>query len=78
MVLDGFPYSRHRIRGGTIYWRCVQFRPLKCRARVRTNPAGDRVSIVDEYHNHPIVRERRKKGSLKYVYEQRKLERRPI
>ncbi|XP_054085997.1 modifier of mdg4 isoform X15 [Zeugodacus cucurbitae] len=75
LVLDGFPYSRHRIRGGTIYWRCVQFRPLKCRARVRTNPAGDRVSIVDEYHNHPIVRERRKKGTLKYVYEQRKLER---
>lgn len=30
LVLDGFPYSRHRIRGGTIYWRCVQFRPLKC------------------------------------------------
>ncbi|XP_067618554.1 modifier of mdg4-like isoform X11 [Eurosta solidaginis] len=75
LVLDGFPYSRHRIRGGTIYWRCVQFRPLKCRARVRTNPTGDRVSIVDEDHNHPIVRERRKKGSLKYVYEQRKLER---
>ncbi|XP_011198634.2 modifier of mdg4 isoform X13 [Bactrocera dorsalis] len=75
LVLDGFPYSRHRIRGCTIYWRCVQFRPLKCRARVRTNPAGDRVSIVDESHNHPIVRERRKKGTLKYVYEQRKLER---
>ncbi|XP_017475185.1 PREDICTED: modifier of mdg4 isoform X7 [Rhagoletis zephyria] len=74
LVLDGFPYSRHRIRGGTIYWRCVQFRPLKCRARVRTNPAGDRVSIVDEDHNHPIVRERRKKGTLKCVYEQRKLE----
>ncbi|XP_054726124.1 modifier of mdg4 isoform X13 [Anastrepha obliqua] len=76
LVLDGFPYSRHRIRGGTIYWRCVQFRPLKCRARVRTNPAGDRVSIVDEDHNHAIVRERRKKGTLKYVYEQRKLEQR--
>lgn len=30
LVLDGFPYSRHRIRGCTIYWRCVQFRPLKC------------------------------------------------
>ncbi|XP_012159356.1 modifier of mdg4 isoform X15 [Ceratitis capitata] len=74
LVLDGFPYSRHRIRGGTIYWRCVQFRPLKCRARVRTNPAGDRVSIVDEDHNHPIVRERRKKGTLKCVYEQRKLD----
>ncbi|KAM7363408.1 modifier of mdg4 isoform 18-T19 [Cochliomyia hominivorax] len=73
LVLDGFPYTRHRIRGGTIYWRCVQFRPLNCKARVRTNPSGDRVSIVDEEHNHGILKERRKKGSLKVVYEQRKL-----
>ncbi|XP_013102017.1 modifier of mdg4 isoform X19 [Stomoxys calcitrans] len=73
LVLDGFPYTRHRVRGGTIYWRCVQFRPLSCKARVRTNPSGDRVSIVDEDHNHGILKERRKKGSLKYVYEQRKL-----
>ncbi|XP_023309276.1 modifier of mdg4-like isoform X13 [Lucilia cuprina] len=73
LVLDGFPYTRHRIRGGTIYWRCVQFRPLNCKARVRTNPSGDRVSIVDEDHNHGILKERRKKGSLKIVYEQRKL-----
>lgn len=29
LVLDGFPYTRHRVRGGTIYWRCVQFRPLE-------------------------------------------------
>lgn len=29
LVLDGYPYTRHRVRGGTIYWRCVQFRPLK-------------------------------------------------
>lgn len=29
LCLDGFPYTRHRVRSGTIYWRCVQFRPLK-------------------------------------------------
>uniref|UniRef100_A0ABK9MFA2 BTB domain-containing protein n=1 Tax=Glossina morsitans morsitans TaxID=37546 RepID=A0ABK9MFA2_GLOMM len=58
LVLDGFPYTRHRCRGTTIYWRCVQFRPLNCKARVRTNPTGDRVSIVDERHNHSILKER--------------------
>ncbi|XP_011291266.1 modifier of mdg4 isoform X20 [Musca domestica] len=73
LVLDGYPYTRHRVRGDTIYWRCIQFRPLKCRARVRTNPSGDRVSIVEEDHNHEILIERRKKGSLKRVYEERKL-----
>lgn len=46
---------------------------FSCKARVRTNPSGDRVSIVDEDHNHGILKERRKKGSLKIVYEQRKL-----
>ncbi|XP_073819991.1 pre-mod(mdg4)-AA [Musca autumnalis] len=29
-----------------------------CRARVRTNPSGDRVSIIDEDHNHDILMER--------------------
>ncbi|KAL9893456.1 modifier of mdg4-like isoform X5 [Glossina fuscipes] len=58
LVLDGFPYTRHRCRGDTIYWRCVQFRPLNCKARVRTNPTGDCVSIVDERHNHSILKER--------------------
>lgn len=46
---------------------------FRCRARVRTNPSGDRVSIVEEDHNHEILIERRKKGSLKRVYEERKL-----
>ncbi|XP_061397668.1 modifier of mdg4-like isoform X2 [Musca vetustissima] len=73
LVLDGFPYTRHRVRGDTIYWRCIQSRPLKCTARVRTNPSGDRVSIVDEDHNHDILLERRKKGSLKVIYEERNL-----
>lgn len=29
LVMDGFPYTRHRVVETTIYWRCVQFRPLK-------------------------------------------------
>lgn len=29
LVMDGFPYTRHRVLQSTIYWRCVQFRPLK-------------------------------------------------
>lgn len=28
LCLDGFPFTRHRLRDDTTYWRCVQFRPL--------------------------------------------------
>ena len=35
---------------------------------------GTELSIVDGFHNHNILKHRRKKGSLKAVYEQRKLE----
>lgn len=28
LSLDGFPYTRHRNRRDTTYWRCVQFKPL--------------------------------------------------
>lgn len=28
LCLDGFPFTRHRNRDSTTYWRCVQFKPL--------------------------------------------------
>ena len=29
LCVNGFPHTRHRLRGETTYWRCVQFRPLR-------------------------------------------------
>lgn len=28
LCLDGYPFTRHRNRDDTTYWRCVQFKPL--------------------------------------------------
>lgn len=28
LCLDGYPFTRHRNRDSTTYWRCVQFKPL--------------------------------------------------
>ncbi|XP_059611349.1 modifier of mdg4-like isoform X8 [Phlebotomus argentipes] len=72
LCLDGYPFTRHRSRGDTIYWRCVQFKPLACRARLRTRRNGKQLEIVDSHHNHKILTERRKKGSLKALYDERK------
>lgn len=72
LCLDGYNFTRHRLRGNTTYWRCVQFRPLRCKARVRTRADGKQLEIVEREHNHKILRQRRKKGSLKAFYEQRK------
>ncbi|KAG5672367.1 hypothetical protein PVAND_002499 [Polypedilum vanderplanki] len=45
LCLDDFPFTRHRVTGNTVYWRCVQFRSLGCRARLRTQ--SKRLIVVE-------------------------------
>ncbi|XP_055385195.1 modifier of mdg4 isoform X21 [Condylostylus longicornis] len=70
LVYKGYPFTRHRVRGNMIYWRCVQFHPLKCTARMRTE--GEAIVVTREHHNHEIITHRRKKGTLKPIYEARR------
>ncbi|KAJ6637808.1 hypothetical protein Bhyg_10539 [Pseudolycoriella hygida] len=72
LCLDGYPFTRHRNRDDTTYWRCVQFKPLGCKARVRTKVYGKRLEIVQREHNHTILTERRKKGVLKAMMAEKK------
>ncbi|CAO1429450.1 unnamed protein product [Diamesa tonsa] len=35
ITVDGYPFTRHRVKDSTVYWRCVQFKSLGCKARLR-------------------------------------------
>ncbi|XP_055594903.1 modifier of mdg4-like isoform X33 [Uranotaenia lowii] len=69
--LDGFPYSRHSTKKNTIYWRCIQFKPLGCRSRIRTSN-GRIVLIEGGQHNHYLIDKRRKPGDLQKLLRRRK------
>lgn len=70
-------FFRHSKIKEIIYWRCVQFKSLGCRARLRTNlrqneehmtesfDVKQKVEIVCNLHNHELIKHRRKKGDLK-------------
>ena len=45
---------------------------FRCKARVRTKANGKQLEIVERAHNHTILTERRKKGTLKAMYAQKK------
>lgn len=45
---------------------------FRCRARVRTKANGKQLEIVQKEHNHKIVTQRRKKGSLKALAQNNK------
>lgn len=70
LICDGYPFTRHRVRGSTIYWRCVQSRPLGCKSRIIQSSTGYNTEQV--LHNHFVVKERRKKGVLKVLKGERK------
>lgn len=44
----------------------------RCKARVRIKADGTKVEIVERYHNHGILTERRKKGVLKALYNEKR------
>ncbi|XP_070505992.1 modifier of mdg4-like isoform X8 [Chironomus tepperi] len=80
LCLDDFPFTRHSNIKDIVYWRCVQFKSLGCRARLRTNLRTNeqfltgnfeekhKVEIVCNLHNHEPIKHRRKKGDLKKLH----------
>jgi FLYWCH zinc finger domain len=85
ICLNDFPFTRHRVLENTTYWRCVKFKSIGCRARLRTrldkskknfslhknfNDESQKVEIVCNQHNHELITERLKKGELKMLKEE--------
>ncbi|KXJ73914.1 hypothetical protein RP20_CCG014741 [Aedes albopictus] len=71
LCIDGFPFTRHIVKEDTIYWRCIQFRALRCPARHRQRRSTGALEVVWAKHNHGIL-ERRKRGTLRDILLQRK------
>ncbi|EAT37400.1 AAEL010576-PI [Aedes aegypti] len=71
LCLDGFTFTRHIVKDDTIYWRCIQFRALRCPARHRQRRSTGALEVVWAKHNHGIL-ERRKRGTLREILLQRK------
>lgn len=67
LLYDNHLFNRHVHRNGITYWRCTQFCVFRCRARVKSK--ADTLTILNGLHNHEVVTETRKYGSLKYIKE---------
>lgn len=71
LVYREHTFNRHVVRdrpnqAQTItYWRCSQFAVYRCRARCKTQ--NGRTYLLNESHNHDVVREPRKYGALKEI-----------
>ncbi|XP_059611370.1 modifier of mdg4-like isoform X27 [Phlebotomus argentipes] len=65
LVHNNYVFNRHVFRGDITYWRCTQYSVFKCRARIRTK--NDRVDVLNPQHNHAVITEPRKYGSLKQI-----------
>ncbi|XP_055616845.1 modifier of mdg4-like isoform X13 [Toxorhynchites rutilus septentrionalis] len=72
LCINGFTFTRHIVKNDTIYWRCTQFRALRCPARHRQRRSAGTLEVVFAKHNHGIL-ERRKRGTLRPFLENRKL-----
>lgn len=71
LLYNGHAFNRHVVRNNITYWRCAQFNALRCRARCKTK--GDQTDLLNERHNHDIIRAPRKYGALKELQRQKQL-----
>lgn len=62
---EGHLFNRHVQREGIVYYRCTQYAPLKCRARLKIRNGV--MSELTTVHNHPIYNGPRKYGTLKQI-----------
>lgn len=53
LVVGGFSFVRNKGNFTTTYWRCSKMRQSKCKAKVVTNKADNRISLTYSIHNHP-------------------------
>lgn len=71
LVYREHTFNRHVVRDrpnqaqSITYWRCSQFAVYRCRARCKTQ--NGRTYLLNESHNHDVVREPRKYGALKEI-----------
>lgn len=72
LILHEHSFNRHVVRGSLTYWRCSQFAVFKCRARCKTHDG--KTYLLNEVHNHDVVREQRKYGALKAMKRQLSLQ----
>lgn len=63
LLFNQYSFNRHVRRESIIYWRCTQFAVLRCRARLKTSHGT--LTVLNQEHNHPVIKEARKYGSLK-------------
>ncbi|XP_049532496.1 modifier of mdg4-like isoform X31 [Anopheles darlingi] len=71
LCINGFSFTRHMVNADTIYWRCKEFRALRCPARYRQRRTTGLLEIGRTIHNHSPINKRRKRGSLKEMLRQR-------
>ncbi|XP_055594864.1 modifier of mdg4-like isoform X29 [Uranotaenia lowii] len=77
LTINGYSFTRQRVREKTIRWRCVQSKALNCIARATTHiQSGGKIISTSGKHNHDVIRERRKNGELRYLMALRQQERR--
>lgn len=71
LILHEYTFNRHVVRDrpniedSITYWRCSQFPVYRCRARCKTQ--NGKICLLNEKHNHDVVREQRKYGALKEI-----------
>lgn len=63
LLLKQHTFNRHVSREDVTYWRCSQFAVLRCRARIKTK--GNTLTVLNSDHNHEVIIQPRKYGSLK-------------
>lgn len=65
LLLKQHTFNRHVTREDVTYWRCSQFAVLRCRARIKTK--GNILTVLNSEHNHEVITQARKYGSLKIL-----------
>lgn len=68
----GHLFNQHVKRDNITYYRCTQYAPLRCRARVTLK--NDMLIDSEHKHNHEIIEKTRKYGSLKRLLAEKKRE----
>ncbi|XP_058451093.1 modifier of mdg4-like isoform X14 [Malaya genurostris] len=72
--IDGYTFSREKVRPKTIRWICNQAWVLNCKARATSQRISGKLISVRGSHNHDMVISRRQKGECKMIKEQRRHE----
>ncbi|KAL9693042.1 hypothetical protein quinque_012327 [Culex quinquefasciatus] len=73
LMIDGFPFSREKVRPKTIRWICNQAWILNCKVRATSERTNGEIISVRGTHNHVVVNNRRQRGECKVIKEHARL-----